>query len=136
MSGFGVQVHEALNRRAEELVRQGHASRTIDGKWRPQANLIRTLQHQEVERVGRRLAVERGLAFAPTQEGQTVRGKLVGSTQLASGRFAMIDDELSFSLVSWRPVLENKIGCEVMGVMRGEDSSWQYGRALTLGVGI
>jgi hypothetical protein len=33
-----------------------------------------------------------------------VRGKLVGSTQLASGRFAMIDNGLGFSLVPWRPV--------------------------------
>ena len=68
-------------------MRQGHASRTVDGAWRPRANLILTLQHQEVERAGRELAAERGLAFAPVQEGQTVRGNLLGSTQLASGRF-------------------------------------------------
>ena len=29
-------------------------------------------------------------AFQPIREGQTVRGKLLGSAQLASGRFAMI----------------------------------------------
>jgi hypothetical protein len=33
-----------------------------------------------------------------------VRGKLLGSTRLASGRFAMVDNGLGFSLVSWRPV--------------------------------
>jgi hypothetical protein len=65
-----------------------------------------------------------------------VRGKLVGSTQLASGRFAMIDNRLGFSLVPWRPVLENRIGREVTGVVRGEDVSWQFGRARTLGIGI
>jgi hypothetical protein len=31
MSGFGIEVREALDRRADELIRQGHASRTIDG---------------------------------------------------------------------------------------------------------
>jgi type IV secretory pathway VirD2 relaxase len=136
MSGFGVEVREALDRRADELVRQGHARRTIDGAWRPRANLIATLQQQEVERAGPELAAERGLAFAPVQEGQTVRGKLLGSTQLASGRFAMIDNGLGFSLVPWRPVLENKIGREVMGEMRGEDASWQFGRGRTLGIGV
>jgi type IV secretory pathway VirD2 relaxase len=136
MSGFGVEVREALDRRVDELVRQGHASRTIDGAWRPRANLIATLQQQEVERAGRKLAAQRGLAFAPVEERQTVRGKLVGSTQLASGRFAMIDNGLGFSLVPWRPVLENKIGREVMGMMRGEDISWQFGRGRTLGIGI
>jgi hypothetical protein len=136
MSGFGVEVRDALDRRADELLRQGHASRTVDGAWRPRANLILTLQQQEVERAGRELAAERGLAFAPVQEGQTVRGKLLGSTQLASGRFAMIDNGLGFSLVPWRPVLENKIGREVMGMMRGEDISWQFSRTRTLGMGI
>jgi hypothetical protein len=96
MSGFGVKVREALDRRADELVRQGHARRTIDGAWRPRANLILTLQQQEVERAGPELAAERGLAFAPVQEGQTVRGKLLGSTQLASGPFAMIDNGARF----------------------------------------
>jgi len=52
-----------------------------------------------------------------------VRGKLRGSTQLASGRFAMIDNGLGFSLVPWRPVLENKIGREITGVVRDEDIS-------------
>jgi type IV secretory pathway VirD2 relaxase len=136
MSGFGVEVREALDRRADELVRRGHASRTIDGACRPRTNLIATLQQQEVERAGRELAAQRGLAFAPVQEGQTVRGKLLGSTQLASGRFAMIDNRLGFSLVPWRPVLENRIGREVTGVVRGEDVSWQFGRARTLGIGI
>jgi type IV secretory pathway VirD2 relaxase len=136
MSGFGVKVREALDRRADELVRQSHASRTVDGAWRPRANLIWTLQHQEVERAGRELAAQRGLAFAPVEEGQTVRGKLLGSTQLASGRFAMIDNGLGFSLVPWRPVLENKIGREVMGEMRGKDVSWQFSRTRNLGIGI
>jgi type IV secretory pathway VirD2 relaxase len=136
MSGFGVEVRKALDQRADELVRQGHASRTTDGAWRPRTNLIATLQQQEVERAGRALAAQWGVAFAPVQEGQTVRGKLVGSTQLASGRFAMIDNGLGFSLVPWRPVLENKIGREVMGMMRGEDISWQFSRARTLGIGI
>jgi hypothetical protein len=136
MSGFGIEVREAVDRRADELVRQGHASRAVDGAWRPRVNLIGTLQHQEVERVGRELAAQRGLAFAPVEEGLTVRGKVVGSTQLASGRFAMIDNGLGFSPVPWRPVLENKIGREVMGMMRGEDISWQFSRTRTLGIGV
>jgi hypothetical protein len=60
----------------------------------------------------------------------------VGSTQLASGRFAMMDDGLGFSLVPRRPVLDNKMGREVMGEIRGEDISWQFGRGRTLGIGI
>jgi hypothetical protein len=68
------------------------------------------------------------------EDGQTIRGKLIGSAQLASGRFALIDDGLGFSLVPWRPVIEKEIGREVVGVMRGDDISWQFGRKRGLGI--
>jgi type IV secretory pathway VirD2 relaxase len=135
-SGFGFEVRQALERRTDELIRQGHANRTAQGQLRIKADLIGTLTHQEVERVGRELAAERGLAFQPIREGQTVRGKLLSSAQLASGRFAMIDDGLGFNLVPWRPVLEKEIGRQVMGVMRGGDISWQLGRAIGVGIGL
>jgi type IV secretory pathway VirD2 relaxase len=135
-SGFGAEVRQAIEGRTEELVRQGHASRMAEGRLRIKADLIGTLRRQEVELVGRQLAAERGLAFQPIHEGRTVRGKLLGAAQLASGRFAMIDDGLGFSLVPWRPVLEKEIGRQVMGVMRSGDISWQLGRAIGFGIGL
>jgi type IV secretory pathway VirD2 relaxase len=134
-SGFGGEVRQALARRSDELVRQGHASRTAQGGLRMRADLIGTLARREVERVGRKLAAERGLAFQSIHDGQTVRGKLLGSARLASGRFAMIDDGLGFSLVPWRPVLDKEIGRQIMGVMRGGDISWQFGRSIGIGIG-
>jgi hypothetical protein len=134
-STFGAEVRHALARRTEELIRHGHASRTSQGQLRVKADLIGTLTRQEVERAGKQLAAQRGLPFQSIHEGQTVRGKLIGSAQLASGRFAMIDDGLGFSLVPWRPVLEKEIGRQVMGVMRGGDICWQLGRTIGIGIG-
>ena len=37
---------------------------------------------------------------------------------LASGRFAMIDNGLSFQLVPWSPSLDSQIGKHISGVMR------------------
>ncbi|MFN4925437.1 MULTISPECIES: DUF3363 domain-containing protein [Bradyrhizobium] len=133
-AGFGAEVRGALERRKDELIRQGHAWRTPEGSLHARKDLLPTLERQEVERVGRKLAAERGLAFSAIEDGQTIRGRLIGSTQLASGRFAMIDDGLGFSLVPWRPVIEKEIGREVLGVMRGTDVSWQLGRKLGLGI--
>jgi len=48
----------------------------------------------------------------------------------------MIDNGLGLSLVPWRPVLENKTGRKVTGVVRDEDISWQFGRDRTLGIGV
>jgi hypothetical protein len=85
-------VRSAFGRRKDELIRQGHAWRTPEGRVRARGDLLPVLERQEVERVGRKLAAEQGLAFHAVEDGQTIRGKLVGSTRLASGRFAMIDD--------------------------------------------
>jgi type IV secretory pathway VirD2 relaxase len=133
-TGFGVEVRSAMERRKDELVRQGNAWRTSEGSLRARRDLLTALEGQEVERVGRKLAAERGLAFKAIEDGQTIRGKLIGSAQLVSGRFAMIDDGLNFSLVPWRPVIEKDFGREIVGVMRGGDVSWQLGRRLGLGI--
>jgi type IV secretory pathway VirD2 relaxase len=133
-AGFGAEVRSALVRRKEELIQQNHAWRTPEGGVRARRDLLPALERQEVERVGRKLAAERGLAFQSIEDGQTIRGNLIGSAQLVSGRFAMIDDGLGFSLVPWRPVIEKEIGREVVGVMRGHDINWQLGRKRGLGV--
>jgi hypothetical protein len=78
-----------LERRKVELIRQGHAWRTPD--LRARKDLLSALERQEIERVGQKLAAERGLAYTVIEDGQTIRGRLIGSAQLASGRFAMID---------------------------------------------
>jgi type IV secretory pathway VirD2 relaxase len=133
-AGFGAEVRDALERRKDELIRQGHAWRTPEGSLRARKDLLPVLERQEIERVGQKLATERGLGFKPIEHRQTIRGRLIGSAQLFSGRFAMIDDGFGFSLVPWRPVIEKEIGREVIGVMRGTDVSWQLGRKLGVGI--
>jgi type IV secretory pathway VirD2 relaxase len=131
--GFGAEVRQALRERETELIRQGHVQRTSDGRLKARADLIGTLRRQEVDRAGRELAAQNGRTFRPIKDGATVRGTLIGSTQLASGRFAMIDDGFGFSLVPWRPVIEKEIGRQVVGMMRGGDISWQIGRGIGIG---
>ncbi|MGA2944495.1 MAG: DUF3363 domain-containing protein [Xanthobacteraceae bacterium] len=45
-------------------------------------------------------------------------GKFAGSTQLTSGRFAMIDDGTGFQLLPWQSVLDKRIGQHISGIMR------------------
>ena len=70
------------SRRKNELIRRGQGWRTSAGEFRARANLLDSLRRQEVERVGRQLAAERGVAFHFIEEGETARGKLLGSMQL------------------------------------------------------
>jgi hypothetical protein len=80
------------------------------------------------------MAKERGLTFRPAKAGEYVSGTLAGSTNLVSGRYAMIDDGLGFSLVPWQPVLDQRIGHHITGVVRGNGIEWDLGRKLGLGL--
>jgi hypothetical protein len=43
--------------------------------------------------------------------------------------------ELGFSPVPWQPVLDQRIGRHIAGVMRGDDSiEWELGRKIGLGL--
>ena len=61
----------------------------------------------------------------------TVRQRLT----LASGRYAMLDDGLGFSLVPWTPSLDNQLGKTISGVMRADGGvDWSFGRKRGLGL--
>ena len=44
------------------------------------------------------------------------------------GRFAVLDDGMGFSLVPWRPVIEQRMGQPMSAVVRGSGVSWEFGR--------
>jgi type IV secretory pathway VirD2 relaxase len=134
-SGFGYEVAWAHDRRCERLVEMGHATREPDGAFILPHNLVARLERQEVERVGQELAKSRGMTFQPTNVGNYVSGTLAGSTDLASGRYAMIEDGLGFSLVPWHSVLDQRIGRHITGVIRGDGGiEWDLARKLGLGL--
>jgi len=133
-AGFGRDVSTALERRKHSLVERGYLTRQTDGTFRMPADLLSRLERAEVTRVGRAMAAERGVAFKEAKIGEYVSGKLVGSTQLASGRFAMIDDGLGFSLVPWQPVLDKRLDQHITGVVRDSGVDWSFSRKRGLGL--
>ena len=138
--GFGREVKAALEKRKQALVNMGHATDLGEGHIRAPKDLIQRLEAIDIERAGKAFASERGRTWQPTVPGNYVTGTLVGSTQLSSGRFAMIetfsgDGGLGFSLVPWRPVLEQHIGRHISGIaMPGGGVDWSFGRKLGLGL--
>jgi type IV secretory pathway VirD2 relaxase len=133
--GFGRDVMAALARRRRWLADKGYAADLGDGRVRASRDLVLRLEARDIEREGRALAAERGREWQPAIAGNQVSGQLVGSAQLASGRFAMIDDGLGFSLVPWRPALEQHVGRVVSGVaLPGGDVNWSFKRSRGLGL--
>jgi hypothetical protein len=133
-AGFGAEVRDALERRAEQLIEQGLAERQARGITFSHG-LIGTLRHREVEALGERLAAETGQTFNQTASGEYVAGSYRQRFALASGRFAMIDDGLGFQLVPWTPSLEKQLGRHVSGVARDDGGiDWGFGRNRGLGL--
>jgi hypothetical protein len=133
--GFGRDVKSALEKRKQALANMGHVTDLGAGNTRAPRDLIQRLEAAAIERAGTALAAERGLKWRPAIPGNYVTGQLIGSTQLSSGRFAMIDDGLGFSLVPWRPALEQHVGRHISGiVMPGGGVDWSFAQKLGLGL--
>lgn len=133
-SGFGAQVRDALEKRAEHLVGQGLATR--QGQRVTFArDLLKTLRQRDLDRVASKIAGETGLPFRKSGDGETVAGIYKQRLDLASGRFAMIDDGMGFELVPWKPQLEKHLGQTVSGtVTAGGGIDWSLGRKRGLSI--
>ena len=133
-SGYGADVRAALERRTDHLVSEGLArrqgQRVIFAR-----DLLDTLRQRELGAAGERLAAEAGLPARTAAEGEHVAGIYRQRLTLASGRFAMIDDGLGFSLVPWTPTLDRHLGQQVSGVASATGVDWSFGRKRGLGVG-
>ncbi len=131
--GFGAEVRSALDERRAFLVEEGlatrHGQRTVLAR-----DLLSRLRDREVAQVGRTLATEAGVEHRAVKDGDSVRGVYRRSVMLASGRFAMLDDGVGFSLVPWKPMLEQRLGQRVSGIVRGGSVSWDLSRERSVGV--
>jgi hypothetical protein len=133
-AGFARVVSEACEARKQFLVDQGFAHR--QGKQiMLTANLLETLRAHELNEVGARVAVTTGMTYRAVNGDGQVSGVYRRSLVLASGRFAMLDDGLGFSLVPWRPVIEKRMGQAMSVVLRAGNVSWNFGRQRGPGIG-
>jgi hypothetical protein len=97
-------------------------------------NLLGTLRNRELAQAAKDIATETGLEHRPVADGQLVAGTYRRSVMLASGRYAMLDDGMGFSLVPWKPVIEQKLGQLVSAVMYGTSVNWQLARQRSIAV--
>lgn len=133
-SGFGHEVQHALEARTNHLVSEGlgrrQGQRVIFA-----SDLLGTLRIRELDRAAARLATQTDLPRHALAEGEHVSGLYRQRLSLASGRFAMIDDGLGFSLVPWSPSLEKQLGRQVSGVLTpGGGVEWSFGRRKGIGL--
>jgi len=132
--GFGGEVKDALDQRADLLIAQGLAERRGQ-RIILARNLLATLRNRELSHVAKDIAAETGRAHRPVADGQPVAGVYRRSVILASGRYAMLEDGMGFSLVPWKPVIEQRLGQQLAATVRGASVTWEIGRQRGKGIG-
>lgn len=132
--GFGSEVKEALRERADFLAEQGLAERRGQRVILAR-NLLGTLRNRELVQAAKDIAADTGLEHRPVVDGQRVAGIYRRNVMLASGRFAMLDDGAGFSLVPWKPVIEQRLGQQLAATVRDGGVSWEVARSHHLGLG-
>lgn len=132
--GFGAEIEQAKLDRAEHLVAEGLAVRR-NGRIVMARNVLNTLRDRELAEAGAAIAARTGLPLRLSAEGDGVSGTYRQRLQLASGRFAVIDDGMGFELVPWRPQIDNHLGQHVTGMIKaGGGINWTIGRSRGTGI--
>lgn len=93
------------------------------------------MRDRELAAAGKSLQDATGLSFRPIHDGARVSGLYRRSLQLVSGRFAMLDDGMGFSLVPWRPVIEQRLGQQIAATIKDAGVSWDMGRGRGVSIG-
>jgi type IV secretory pathway VirD2 relaxase len=126
-AGFGREVRAAQAARRQWLIAEGLAAARGDAvDYR--AGLVETLRRRELLRVAGRLSDELGVPFVEAKAGERIEGTLRRPVDMTSGRQALIERARDFTLVPWRPVLDQQVGKSVSGILRGDEINWDLGR--------
>lgn len=126
--GFGAEVRAAMEQRIDRLEADGLARRQ-GPRVTFNRDLLKTLRDRELTTATARLETRTGLKQHKSGDCEMVTGVYRQRLDLASGRFAMIDNGLGFELVPWKPQLERHLGREVKGtVMPDGGVDWSFGR--------
>ncbi|MNY53171.1 hypothetical protein D3C86_1889040 [compost metagenome] len=126
-------MRDAIHGRGDFLIEQGLAEQR-GPRMVLARNLLATLRERELATVAKFLQDQTGQTYRPLQDGGRAQGVYRRSIQLASGRFAMLDDGIGFSLVPWRPVIERRLGHNVSAIARAGSVTWQLGRQRSIAI--
>ncbi|CAL4869369.1 hypothetical protein MMA231_03661 (plasmid) [Asticcacaulis sp. MM231] len=132
-AGFGKEVRVALQLRQAWLLQEDMAIE-VEGQFVTRPDMLGKLETRDLFKAAARLTKESGLSYRAAQVGERIEGQLRQSVNLPSGKFAMVEKGKQFTLVPWRPVLEDHIGKTVSGMNRDGGINWTIGRGRGRGV--
>jgi len=107
--GFGAEANRALRLRQQWLIKEEFLNEQ-NGGLVARRNMLQKLQKREIGNVAGKLQNELDLEYQPTYVGGNLKGQVIKSLKLASGRFAIIQKNKEFSLVPWKQAMQMRKG--------------------------
>jgi type IV secretory pathway VirD2 relaxase len=135
-TGFGSNVAAAIARRRQWLVTQGLATINSVNMFQPQPRMLEQLRQRDLRQASQILSNELGLTQALLAEGEKISGTFNRSLNLASGKYAVIQKSKEFTLVPWRPELEQFRGKPLSGTAGSHGIQWDWNAKRQMGIGI
>jgi len=135
-TGFGSDVSTAIARRRQWLVTQGLGTINSANTFQPQPRMLEQLRQRDLRQACQILSTELGLTHAHLVEGERIVGAFNRSVDLASGKYAVIQKSKEFTLVPWRPELEQFRGKPLSGTASSQGINWDWNTKRGQGLGI
>jgi type IV secretory pathway VirD2 relaxase len=134
--GFGGDANSALARRRQWLVSQGLGQFGSEGDFRASSGLLSELRSRELSNASTRFAKDSGLAAYQPLKGERISGTYLRSITTASGKFAVVQRSQEFTLVPWRPEMEQFRGRPLSGHAGAQGIDWDWNTGRNRGLGI
>jgi type IV secretory pathway VirD2 relaxase len=135
-AGFGNEVAGAISRRRQWLVTQGLGTIYSTNAFQPQPRMLEQLRQRDLRQASQILSKELGLTSAQLVEVEKISGTFSRSVNLASGKYAVIQKSKEFTLVPWRPELEQFRGKPLSGTTSSQGINWDWNAKRGQGLGI
>ena len=133
--GFGADVKAALRNRLQWHSEQGRTQTFEDGATRLLATALSDLKRRELQSTADIISVRSGLSHAVPVEGEQFSGTYKHSVNLASGKYAIIENAKEFVLLPWKLSLEEMRG-KLVSSVAGSNRTWETVIARQRGLGI
>jgi type IV secretory pathway VirD2 relaxase len=135
-TGFGSNVAAAISQRRQWLFTQGLGTIDSSNTFQPRPRILEHLRQREIQQASAILSNELGLTQAHPVEGERITGNFSRSVHLASGKYAVIQKSREFTLVPWRPELEQFRGKALSGTASSQGINWDWNMKRGQGLGI
>lgn len=129
-AGLGAEFLSAARDRHADLVRRG----LVQPRELPDAQLLAKLDWEAMHTEGARIAAEMGMAYRPAKPGEELEGYFEREFTSQAGRFAVVERDLEFSLVPWKPEFEHRRYTQIAMTIE-RDLSISRLRQCSLGLG-